>query len=146
LNSEAIIFPNHKVFPQVYIPNHPFNDIFSITPDCIAAPVFGILIGLTTCVPPSKDPLSRKRFNWRKATTLGMTVIIFYLLNIFRLVFLLYFTYIGIPFEFIHQSLFFLTAIIGAIIFIVILHKFLPEIFISLYYIYPLIKNSKTDY
>lgn len=144
VNSQVIIYTKQNFFPTILIPNHPFNGNFSITTECIAAHVFSIFIGLIVCVPSSEDPLSKEDFNWRKSKILIVSISVIHVLNIFRIALLLFFHFQGIPFEFIHQSLFFITAIVGALFFTFVLHKWLPEIFISIYYIYPLISHRRS--
>ena len=144
VNCQVIIYNEQNFFPTILIPNHPFSGNFSITTECIAAHVFSIFIGLIVCVPASEDPLSKEDFNWRKTKILIVSVSVIHILNIFRIALLLFFHFHGIPFEFIHQSLFFITAIVGALFFTFLLHKWLPEIFISIYYIYPLISQRRS--
>ncbi|MFX1375144.1 MAG: exosortase/archaeosortase family protein [Promethearchaeota archaeon] len=143
MNSQVIIDPEHNLFPHIFIPDHPFNGNYSITPNCIAAHIFSILIGIIIFIPASKDSLNRNDFILRKIETLVVSVIGIYILNIFRISFLLFFNFHGIPFEFIHESLFFLSAIIGALFFVLLLKKWLPEIYISIYYLYRLISQKK---
>ncbi len=143
LNSQVIIYSEQSIFPTIFIPNHPFNGSYSITTDCVAVHVFSIFIGIIGCVPSSKDPFNMDDFKWRKLMVLIISIGVIHILNIFRIALLLFFHFNGIPFEFIHQSLFFLTAILGALFFTFVLHKWLPEIFISIYYIYPLISQRK---
>jgi len=64
-------------------------------------------------------------------------------MNVFRIAFLLFFNYKGVPFEFIHESLFFLSAIVGSLFTVILLKKWLPEVFISIYYLYRLISKKK---
>ena len=144
VNCQVIIYTEQNFFPTILIPNHPFSGNFSITTECIAAHVFSIFIGLIVCVPSSQDPLGKEDFKWRKSNILIISISVIHILNIFRIALLLFFHFHGIPFEFIHQSLFFITAIVGALFFTFLLHKWLPEIFISIYYIYPLISQRRS--
>ena len=143
VNSYADLSQGQNIFPIITMPNHPFNEEFSMTTECIGAHIFSILIGLVICVPASKDNIAREDFKWRKTKTLVVTVLVIYISNIIRIVLLLYFNFMGIPFEFIHQSIYFFSAIAGALFFTFTLHKWLPEIFISIYYLYPLISKKK---
>lgn len=143
IDAYVISYSDHTIFPAVYIPNHPFNELYAITVNCIAAHVFSILIGVIVCIPRSKAFFSKKGFFWRKIKALIFSVVAIYLLNLFRISLLLYLNYKGIPFIFIHESLFFLSAIIGALMFVIILKKWLPESFISIYYLYRLISKKK---
>lgn len=74
MNSLVIINPEHNIFPTIFIPNHPFNGYYSITPNCIAAHIFSILIGIILFIPSSKDSSSNQNFIWRKIKTLIITV------------------------------------------------------------------------
>lgn len=56
--------------------------------------------------------------------------------------FLLFFNFKGIPFEIIHESLFFLSAVIGALFFFIVLEYWLPELFVMIYYLYRLISQK----
>ena len=94
---------------------------------------------------PSRDSSTNKGFKKRKFKTLFITVLVIHLLNIFRISFLIFFNFKGIPFDFVHQSLFFISAIVGALFFAYLLHKWLPELFISIYYIYPLMTQKRLN-
>ena len=143
MNSQVTIDPERNIFPSIFIPNHPFNSNYSITPNCIAAHIFSIMIGIIIFIPSSKDLLNKNDFILRKIKTLIVSIIGIYVINIFRISFLLFFNFNGIPFEFIHESLFFLSAIIGALFFVLILKELLQEIYISIYYLYRLIVQKK---
>ncbi len=143
MNSQVIIDPEHNLFPSIFIPDHPFNQNYAITTNCIAAHVFSIIISLILLVPPSKTSSTKKDFILRKTKTLIITVLGIYLMNIFRIAFLLFFNYKGVPFEFIHESLFFLSAILGSWLTVILLKKWLPEAFISIYYLFRLISKKK---
>lgn len=143
LNSKVIVYADRTIFPTIYIPNHPFEGNYAITTNCIAAHIFSIMIGIILFIPSSKELLSKKDFLWRKMKTLTVSIVGIYILNVFRIVFLLFFNFKGIPFEFIHESLFYLSAIIGALFFVIVLKNWQPELFISIYYIYYLISKRK---
>ncbi len=146
MNSQVIIDPEHNIFPSIFIPNHPFNQNYAITTNCIAAHVFSIIISVILLIPSSQTSLSKKDFILRKVKTLFITMLGIYLMNVFRIAFLLFFNYKGVPFEFIHESLFFLSAILGSWLTVILLKKWLPEVFISIYYLYRLIsKKKRTD-
>ncbi len=145
LNSEVIIYADHNIFPTIYIPNHPFEGSYAITTNCIAAHIFSFMIGIILFIPSSKESFSKKSFIWRKIKTLTVSVVGIYILNIFRIVFLLFFNFKGIPFEFIHESLFFLSAVIGALFVVIVLKNWLPELFISIYYIFCLVSQKRTN-
>ena len=142
LNSQVIIYPEQDIFPSIFIPNHPFDGIYAITINCIAGHIFSFIIGIILLVPSSKVGSSKKEFVWRKIKVLVISTSGIFLLNVFRIIFLLYFNFKGIPFEIIHESLFFLSAVIGALFFVIILEHWLPELFVSIYYLYRLIYSK----
>lgn len=143
MNSIVIFYPDHNTFPTILIPNHPFEGTYAITTNCIAAHIFSILIGLILFMPSSKELSSKKNFIWRKVKTLTISIITIHIINLFRIVLLLFFNFKGIPFDVIHESLFFLSAIIGALLIAVILKKWMPELYISIYYMYRLVAQKK---
>ncbi len=143
MNSYIIIDSQHNIFPTIFIPNHPSEGNYAITPNCIAAQVFSIIISIIICIPSSTTSSRKKDFMLRKIKSLIFIILFLYIINIFRIVFLLFLNYNGIPFDFIHQSLFVLSAIVGALIFIILVQKWVPEFFFSIYYFYYLIFKSK---
>ena len=144
LNAQVIIYPEHDIFPSIFIPNHPFDGTYAITINCIAGHIFSFIIGVILLVPSSKVGSIKKEFVWRKIKVLVISTSGIFLLNVFRIVFLLYFNFKGIPFDIIHESLFFLSAVIGALFFFIVLEHWLPELFISIYYLYRLISQKIT--
>jgi len=142
LNAQVIIYPEHDIFPSIFIPNHPFEGSYAITINCIAGHIFSFIIGVILLVPSSKIGSSKKEFVWRKIKVLVISISGIFILNVFRIIFLLYFNFKGIPFEIIHESLFFLSAVIGAIFFAIVLEHWLPELFVSIYYLYRLISQK----
>jgi len=139
---QIIHFPEHDIFPSIFIPNHPFDGTYAITINCIAGHIFSFIIGVILLVPFSIVGSVKKEFVWRKIKVLVISTSGIFLLNMFRIIFLLYFNFIGIQFEIIHESLFFLSAVIGALFFFIILEHWLPELFVSIYYLYRLISQK----
>ena len=146
LNSNVIIDSQHSIFPRIHIPYNPLEGDYAITPDCIAAHAFSIVISIIVCIPASTTISNKKEFMLRKIKTLLVVIVLFYIINIFRIALLLFLNYSGIPFDVIHQSLFVLSSIIGALVFIILLQKWLPELFISIYYFYFLIFKTKNKH
>ncbi len=142
LNSQVISYPEHDIFPSIFIPNHPFDGTYAITINCIAGHIFSFIIGVILLVPSSKEGSIKKEFVWRKIKVLVISTSGIFLLNVFRIIFLLYFNFKGIPFDIIHESLFFLSAVIGALFIAILLEHWLPELFISIYYSYRLISQK----
>lgn len=143
MNSSVIFYPDHNTFPTIFIPFHPFEGTYAITTNCIAAHIFSIIIGLILFIPASKEFTNKRNFIMRKARTLIISVIGIHILNLLRIVLLLFFNFKGIPFDIIHESLFYLSAIIGALLVVILLKNWMPELFISIYYMYCLISRKK---
>lgn len=142
LNAQVIIYPEHDIFPSILIPNHPFDGTYAITIGCIAGHIFSFIIGVILLVPSSKVGSTKKEFVWRKIKVLVISTSVIFILNVFRIVFLLFFNFKGVPFEIIHESLFFLSAVIGALFIVILLEHWLPELFVSIYYLYRLISQK----
>lgn len=134
-----IRYQSEVIYPWVvYIPHN--NNTFRISLECTGIHVFSIFFGIIICTPHSKDMITREDFSWRKMKTFIFSLLILYIFNLFRILLLIYLDYIGIPWISIHNFINDLSGIIAAIIFFIILYKWMPEFFISIYYIYPAIR------
>lgn len=136
MNAQILI----EEYPVIYVPNHPPR--LEIITECTAAHIFSISIGIIISIPSSEDSLAKKEIIWRKTKTIIVSILCINILNIIRIVVGAYLNYKGIPIEFIHQPLFYISAVFGAIFFIYILNRWMPEMFISIYYIYRLIYQN----
>jgi exosortase/archaeosortase family protein len=106
---------------------------FGISLLCTGIQVFCIFAGIITLIPHSQTPLTRKDILWRKTKTLVVVIALVYIINLFRLVFLLYLTYIGIDWQVAHLTLLYVSTAIGAVLFFLFLYRWVPELFIALY-------------
>lgn len=147
IDSQVIVPRQINTAPYIHFIKQ--DKVFNITTACLATHVYSIFIGIILCIPNSKNEKSKVDFKWRKTITFIFSIIMVYILNLIRLVVLFFTIYQGIPWEFIHETLFYLSAVIAGIIFIIFLRKWMPEFFISIYYMYVLAihkKNKKIDF
>lgn len=106
---------------------------FGIGLFCTAVHVFCIFIGFIMSIPPSLYLNTRRDFLWRKIKALALLITLIYVINLVRMVILLYLTYLGFDFVIAHSILMYLTGVAGAVIFIFVLYKWLPELYIASY-------------
>ena len=153
LNIDSRIqYQSEVIYPWViYIPRT--KNTFRISLECTGIHVFSIFIGIIVCTPASKDQITREDFLWRKMKAFIISLLIFYSFNLLRIILLIYLDYIGIPWSFFHSLINDLSGVVAAIIFSIILYTWIPEFFLSIYYIYPVIrakidkvKNNKTRF
>lgn len=118
------------------------NSYFLIEPWCTAVHVFSIFSGIIICIPHSQDPMTSKDIIWRKTKMLFISIVIIYMLNLLRIAFMIHLIInIGISF-WIHDFLNYVSGFIAALIFIALLYKWVPEIYLSIYYSIQLISNK----
>ncbi len=108
---------------------------------CTGIQAIAIFVGIIICIPHSKDAKTNEDIWWRKIKALIISSIIFYIVNIFRMVIQLYLYYIGYAWDDIHYSISAASSFIAAII-IILLHKWIPEFIISIIYSGILIKRK----
>lgn len=108
---------------------------------CTGIQAICVFAGLILFIPHSQDNQTNKDIIWRKAKSLIVSSIIFYVVNIIRMLIQIYLYYIGYPWESIHVSISAASSFIAAII-ILLLHKWIPEFIISIIYSGTLIKEK----
>jgi exosortase/archaeosortase family protein len=108
---------------------------------CTGIQAICVFAGLIIFIPHSQDKDTNKNILWRKAKSLIVSSIIFYVVNIIRMLIQIYLYYIGYPWESIHVSISAASSFIAAII-ILLLHKWIPEFIISIIYSGTLIKEK----
>jgi exosortase/archaeosortase family protein len=109
------------------------KDPFGISLFCTAAQVFSIFAGVVISIPHSAHPSARRDILWRKAKSLTVMIALVYVVNLVRIVTLLYCTSVGMDSGLVHSILLYITGVVGAVIFIYILYRWLPEIYIAVY-------------
>jgi exosortase/archaeosortase family protein len=138
MGATADYAPVGKYFWSFSIPGR--SPIFFET-FCTGIQAINIFVGVIVCTPHSKDKNTNKDIMWRKAKSLIVSSVIFYVVNIIRMLIQIYLYYIGYPWESIHVSISAASSFIAAII-VLLLHKWIPEFIISIIYIGTLISNK----
>ncbi len=108
---------------------------------CTGIQAICVFAGIIICTPHSKDKRTNKDIIWRKAKALIVSSIIFYVVNIIRMLIQIELYYLGYPWDSIHVSISAASSFIAAII-ILLLHKWIPEFIISIIYIGTLINRK----
>lgn len=100
---------------------------------CTGVQAICVFAGIIICTPHSQDPDTNEDIFWRKAISLVASSVIFYVVNIIRMLIQLYLYYIGYEWVDIHYSISAASSFIAAII-ILLLHKWIPEFILSIIY------------
>jgi len=108
---------------------------------CTGIQAICVFAGLIICTPHSQDRDTNKDIIWRKAKALIVSSIIFYVVNVIRMLIQIELYYLGYPWDSIHVSISAASSFIAAII-ILLLHKWIPEFIISIIYTGTLISRK----
>jgi len=108
---------------------------------CTGIQAICVFAGLIVCTPHSRDKDTNKDIIWRKAKALIVSSIIFYVVNVIRMLIQIELYYLGYPWDSIHVSISAASSFIAAII-ILLLHKWIPEFIISIIYTGTLISRK----
>ena len=141
INSVALFNPNEIDPWQIFIPQN--NNYLTIGAMCAAVHIFSIFIGLIIFIPHSQDSVVKEDIIWRKSKTLIVLIGIIYIMNLLRITLIILLNYNGLSLEFIHNFSNYLSGSIAALIFFIFIYKWIPEFFISIYYLYPLFTNNQ---
>lgn len=115
------------------------NSIFFET-FCTGIQAICVFAGIILFIPHSKAKETSRDIIWRKTKSLVVSSLIFYIVNIVRMLIQIELYYIGYPWDSIHVSISAASSFIAAII-ILLLHKWIPEFIISIIYTGTLIKK-----
>ncbi|MFX1237224.1 MAG: archaeosortase H [Promethearchaeota archaeon] len=107
---------------------------------CTGVQAICIFVGIIVFTPHSKDARTKKDIVWRKTKSLIVSSVIFYVVNIIRMLIQLQLYYSGYPWEDIHYSISAASSFIVVII-VLLLHKWIPEFIISFIYVGSLISE-----
>ena len=118
----------------------PLGSIFFET-FCTGIQAICVFAGLIICTPHSRDKNTNKDIIWRKTKALVVSSVIFYVVNIIRMLIQIELYYLGYPWDSIHVSISAASSFIAAII-ILLLHKWIPEFIISIIYTGTLISKK----
>lgn len=130
MNSEAVFNPSGKYHWMFSIPSR--GPIYFET-FCTGVQAICVFAGVIIFTPHSKDRTTNKDILWRKAKSLIVSSLMFYIVNIIRMLIQLQLYNIGYRWEDIHYSISAASSFIAAII-ILLLHKWIPEFIISMIY------------
>lgn len=101
---------------------------------CTGVQAICVFAGIIICTPHSQDRETNKDIIWRKTKSLIISSLIFYVVNIIRMLIQIELYYLGYPWDSIHVSISAASSFVAAII-ILLLHKWIPELIISIIYI-----------
>ena len=122
------------------IDGDPLGSIFFET-FCTGIQAIAVFVGLIICTPHSQDKHTNKDIIWRKTKALIVSSVIFYVVNVIRMLIQIELYYLGYPWDSIHVSISAASSFIAAII-ILLLHKWIPEFIISIIYMGTLISRK----
>ncbi len=100
---------------------------------CTGVQAICVFAGIIIFTPHSQDPKTREDVVWRKTKSFIVSSIIFYLVNILRMIIQIYLFHIGYAWDDIHYSISAASSFIAAII-MLLLHVWIPEFIISIIY------------
>ncbi|TFG07918.1 MAG: hypothetical protein EU539_03800 [Promethearchaeota archaeon] len=130
MNARAEYVPSGKYHWRFVIPNR--GQIYFET-FCTGVQAICVFAGIIILIPHSLDKKTNEDIVWRKTKSLIISSLIFYVVNIIRMIIQIYLFYIGYAWEDIHYSISAASSFIAAII-ILLLHKWIPEFIISIIY------------
>ncbi len=122
------------------IDGDPLGSIFFET-FCTGIQAICVFAGIIICTPHSKDKNTNNDIVWRKTKALIVSSVIFYVVNVIRMLIQIELYYLGYPWDSIHVSISAASSFIAAII-ILLLHKWIPEFIISIIYTGTLISKK----
>ena len=125
----------------VYNPGLQYHWLFSIPGKspiyfetfCTGIQAICVFAGIIICTPHSQHRATNEDIVWRKTKALVVSSLLFYVVNIIRMLIQLYLYYIGYAWVDIHYSISAASSFIAAII-ILLLHKWIPEFILSIIY------------
>ncbi|MFX1374356.1 MAG: archaeosortase H [Promethearchaeota archaeon] len=100
---------------------------------CTGIQAICIFVGVIIFTPHSQDPRTSEDIVWRKTKSLIISSVIFYVVNIIRMLIQIDLYYIGYEWNDIHVSISAASSFIAAII-VLLMHKWIPEFILSIIY------------
>lgn len=120
--------------------NNPGLANISFETFCTGIQAICIFVGVILFTPHSQDPDTKRDIVWRKTKSLIISSVIFYVVNIIRMLIQIELYNIGYAWEDIHFSISAASSFIAAII-VLLMHKWIPEFIISIIYIGTLVSE-----
>ena len=116
----------------IHLPGTPLDIHFETL--CTGIHAVAIFVGVILCIPHSKDKETSKDIWKRKIEAIIVTSIVFYVVNIFRMVLQLYLYQRGADWDSVHYPISAASSFI-AVACVLLMHKFVPEFIMSLIWI-----------
>jgi len=107
---------------------------------CTGIQAICVFAGVIIFTPHSQDSDTKRDVVWRKTKSLIISSIIFYVVNIIRMLIQIQLYNMGYPWEDIHFSISAASSFIAAII-VLLMHKWIPEFIISIIYVGTLVSE-----
>lgn len=130
MGAKAEFAPSGKYFWRFSIPGR--SPIYFET-FCTGIQAICIFTGIIIFTPHSQDPKTREDIVWRKTKALIVSSVIFYVVNIIRMLIQIDLYYIGYEWNDIHFSISAASSFIAVII-VILMHRWIPEFIISIIY------------
>ena len=137
MNARAVYNPVGKYHWD--FDNIPGKSAISFETFCTGIQAICVFAGVIIFTPHSQDPNTKRDIIWRKTKSLVMSSIIFYVVNIIRMIIQIR-LYMDYPWEDIHFSISAASSFVAAII-VLLMHKWLPEFIISIIYVGTLVSE-----
>ena len=137
MGAEAVYAPNGKYHWYFDIPGR--SSIYFET-FCTGVQAIVIFIGIIVFTPHSQDADTKEDIIWRKTKALIVSSVIFYVVNIIRMIIQIDLYSIGYNWDDIHVSISAASSFIAAII-VLLMHKWIPEFILSIIYIGTLVSE-----
>ncbi len=137
MGAEAQFAPSGIYDWRFFIPGK--NPIYFET-FCTGIQAICVFAGIIIFTPHSQDPNTKEDIIWRKTKALIVSSVIFYVVNIIRMVIQIDLYHIGYAWEDIHFSISAASSFIAAII-VLLMHKWIPEFILSIIYIGTLVSE-----
>ncbi len=137
MEAEAQYAPSGKYYWRFVIPG---KDAISFETFCTGVQAICVFAGIIIFTPHSQDSATKKDIIWRKTKSLIVSSVIFYVVNIIRMIIQIDLYYIGYAWEDIHFSISAASSFIAAII-VLLMHRWMPEFIISIIYVGTLISE-----
>ena len=130
MGAEAQYAPSGKYYWRFVIPE---RDAISFETFCTGVQAICVFAGIIIFTPHSQDSATKKDIIWRKTKSLIISSVIFYVVNIIRMIIQIDLYHIGYAWEDIHFSISAASSFIAAII-VLLMHKTIPEFILSIIY------------
>ena len=130
MGAEAQFAPSGKYHWRFVIPD---KDPIYFETFCTGIQAICVFAGIIIFTPHSQDARTKADIIWRKTKSLIISSVIFYVVNIIRMLIQIDLYYIGYDWDDIHVSISAASSFIAAII-VLLMHKWIPEFILSIIY------------